>query len=25
MNLSDEVDGIKKEGYSEASAEAKLC
>ena len=25
MNLRDEVDKIKKEGYSEANAEAKLC
>lgn len=25
MNLLDEVDIIKKEGYSEANAEAKLC
>ena len=25
MNLLDEVDKIKKDGYSEANAEAKLC
>ena len=25
MNLVDEVDKIKKDGYSEANAEAKLC
>ena len=25
MNLRDEVDKIRKEGYSEANAEAKLC
>lgn len=25
MNLRDEVDKIKKEGYSEANAEAKIC
>lgn len=25
MNLMDEVERIKQEGYSEANAEAKLC
>lgn len=25
MNLLDEVDKIKKDGYNEANAEAKLC
>ena len=25
MNLLDEVEKIKKDGYSEANAEAKLC
>lgn len=25
MNLMDEVDKIRNEGYSEANAEAKLC
>lgn len=25
MNLQDEVDRIKQEGYSEANAQAKLC
>lgn len=25
MNLQDEVDKIKKDGYNEANAEAKLC